>query len=163
MYGSARMLARIGGAPGAVASTFFYANDQCETDMEIITNQDTSTFHATNQPSQVNGNEVPGATRAVNIAPPLNASWQDWNVWGIDWTASGVVWTFNGQAINTNTVNIPDEPMSFLMNVWSDGGSWSGEMAVGATAWMDIQYFHLAYNASTSGTCPVPACAVPAI
>ena len=56
---------------------------------------------------------------------------------------------FNDASVNQITVNTPTQPSVFLINLWSDGGSWSGTMNVGDFAFADIEWIDLLYNTTS--------------
>ena len=149
IYGSFRVRARASGAGGAVASIFTYKNDQNEIDWEVLTKEGFGTFHATNQPGHDDG-----ATSTIEIAPTFG----EWADWQLDWTPGQTQMLYNGQVVNTKTVNVPSEPMAFLINMWSDGGEWSGMLPEGGSTYMDIQSVELYYNTTSSGGACTTVC-----
>ena len=157
MHASIRAKARVRGSPGAVAGIFTYADDDNESDIEILTNGLDTGFHATNQPGNVNGNPVAGATSFSPIKDTIqhtkNSSWTGWTTYRLDWTPTKTEWFANGHSVSNKTYSVPRKPSYFILNVWSDGGSWSGEMGVGGVATMDIEWVEMAYNTTSSGTC----------
>ena len=150
LYGSFRVRARVTGASGAVASIFTYLDSNNEVDWEVLTQDPGSDmFHATNQPGS-----TPGATSNVSVSGSGGGgSLASFNEWRLDWVPGSTHMVFNGQCLNTNKINVPDTPMSFLINMWSDGGPWSGTMADGESAYLDLESVELYYNTtSTAGT-----------
>ncbi|KAI1346982.1 concanavalin A-like lectin/glucanase domain-containing protein [Xylaria sp. FL0043] len=147
-YLTVRMLARTRGNPGAVTALFTYAEpggSVQEADIEIRTMTDTSVVQYTNQPGS-----NPDATTVVDLATP----WTQWQEHRYDWTPGSSDWYVDGQKVASIQVQAPTSPLSVLMNVWSDGGSWSGVMAVGDSAEMQVQWLDLTYNStSQAGAC----------
>ena len=47
-----------------------------------------------------------------------------------------------------NTYSVPRKPSGLTMNMWSDGGEWSGNMSVGGSAEYHIQWIELVFNTS---------------
>ena len=47
-----------------------------------------------------------------------------------------------------NTYSVPRKPSGLVMNMWSDGGEWSGNMSVGGSAEYHIQWIELVFNTS---------------
>jgi hypothetical protein len=67
-HASLRVRARVLGESGGCAGVFFYRDDENESDIEILTKDNTSVFRATNQPGvDKNGDEIPGASTVVKI------------------------------------------------------------------------------------------------
>jgi hypothetical protein len=42
----------------------------------------------------------------------------------------------------------PKHPAQLILNMWSDGGSWTGNMSIGAASYLQIQWIEIAYNTS---------------
>lgn len=42
----------------------------------------------------------------------------------------------------------PRDPSKVILNAWSDGGEWSGNMTVNEAAYMQIQWLEIVYNAT---------------
>jgi hypothetical protein len=43
---------------------------------------------------------------------------------------------------------VPNKPSMVILNLWSNGGLWSGNMTVGSSVFMGIEWIELAYNIS---------------
>ncbi|KAI0105233.1 concanavalin A-like lectin/glucanase domain-containing protein [Nemania sp. FL0031] len=144
-YLTMRMKARTRGASGAVTALFTYGEpggNVQEADIEIRTSTGHNVIQYTNQPGS-----QPDATRAVNVATP----WTEWQELRYDWTPGSSDWYVDGAKVASIQTQTPTSPLSILMNVWSDGGVWSGVMDVGASAEMQVQWLDVTYN-STSQT-----------
>ncbi|KAI1090435.1 glycoside hydrolase family 16 protein [Rostrohypoxylon terebratum] len=144
---SMRMYARTKGAAGAVTAMFTYkgaesAADVQEADTEFLTSDASNAVHYTNQPGSVDGVTRPDATKKVQIA----GSWSDWRVYRYDWTPGASDWYVDGEHVAQITYQAPVDPATLLFNAWSDGGSWSGVMASGQSATLQIQWIELIYN-----------------
>ena len=164
-YVSVRMYARTKGAPGAVTAMFTYrpppAPEQQtlvqEADLEIRTNDPTNFVSYTNQPSfNTNGDPVPQATR--NVTLPGGRHWSDWTMYRLDWTPGSSTWYVNGQVSSTINFQTPRDPSRIMLNAWSDGGSWSGNMTINQAAYLQIQWIDVVFNNtdpnySRSGSC----------
>ena len=48
----------------------------------------------------------------------------------------------------TNTYSVPRRPSYLVLNMWSDGGEWSGDMDVGGSAELQIQWIEMVFNTS---------------
>ncbi|KAL3472069.1 concanavalin A-like lectin/glucanase domain-containing protein [Aspergillus californicus] len=147
-YASIRVRARVRGDPGACAGIFTYFDDDNESDIEILTRDPTNHIRYTNQPGlDEDGNEIPEASSDVVMD---GAVWNDWNDHRLDWTPGLSSWYLNGKLAVTKTYGIPREPSSLLMNIWGDGGSWSGNMTIGSAAYLEIQWIEVLFNTSAS-------------
>jgi beta-glucanase (GH16 family) len=144
LYASLRFRARIVGAPGAVAGLFTYFDDTNESDVEILTSDPPTKYRFTNQPATRKGDDVPGAS----IAPSNLPSWNDWRTHRIDWLPGMSRWYVDGQFIAQNNYSVPRKPSGLVLNMWSDGGVWSGNMSVGASAELQVQWVQVVFNTS---------------
>jgi hypothetical protein len=145
MHVSMRMYGRVKGDKGAVAGFFSFYDDDNESDVEILTNDNTNTIRYTNQPSvDKEGNEVSTAS----IAPSDLPAWDDWQTHRIDWLPKNSYWYLNGNQVAANTYSVPRIQSYLVMNMWSDGGTWSGNMTVGDSAEFHIQWIEMTFNTS---------------
>jgi hypothetical protein len=145
MHASLRMQGRVIGSKGAVAGFFTFYDDDNESDIEILTNDPTNKIRYTNQPSlDKDGNEVQVASQAPsNLAP-----WDQWQMHRIDWLPKNSYWYLNGQQVSANTYSVPRKESYLVLNMWSDGGEWSGNMTEGDSAEFQIQWIELIFNTS---------------
>jgi beta-glucanase (GH16 family) len=149
-YVSVRMLARVTGNAGACMALFTYLEgdelaDVQEADIEIMTRDAKNRIQYTNQPSFTEeGDEVLKATR--NATLPNGIEWDDWVVHRLDWTPERSVWYVQGQEVASIEFQTPRDPAQIILNAWSDGGSWSGNMSLGDAAYMQIQWIEMVYN-----------------
>ncbi|ODA79034.1 hypothetical protein RJ55_04625 [Drechmeria coniospora] len=144
---SFRVSAYISGDPGAVAGIFTYRNDTQESDIEVLTRESGHNVHFTNQPSQDdNGQDVPGASQ--NITLPAGGTVINWMNYRLDWfkDSQESVWYVNGLKLANTTINVPEAASTLILNMWSNGGYWSGNMAVGDLATLKIRWIEVAFN-----------------
>jgi hypothetical protein len=145
MHVSMRMYGRVIGDKGAVAGFFTFYDDDNESDIEILTDDSTDTIRYTNQPAvDKEGNEISTASQAPSNLP----SWEDWQTHRIDWLPKNSYWYLNGNQVAANTYSIPRIQSYLVMNMWSDGGTWSGNMTIGDSAEFHIQWIEMAFNTS---------------
>ena len=145
MHVSMRMYARVKGSTGAVAGFFTFFDDSNESDIEILTNDPTDKIRYTNQPSvDKHGNEVAQASVGPNNLP----HWDEWQLHRIDWLPKNSYWYINNVQVAANTYSVPRKPSFLMLNMWSDGGEWSGNMTVGKFAEMQIQWIDMTFNTS---------------
>jgi hypothetical protein len=154
-YLSATYYARVVGAPGACAGMFtWYCPGLCrspsateveEADVEILTKDPNNYVHFTNQPSESpEGFTYKEATR--NASVPI--SWDEWNEYRYDWVPGLSAWYINGQSVANISFHAPERPAQLILNIWSNGGSWTGNMSVGNAAYLQIQWIEIGYNTS---------------
>ncbi|KAI1048489.1 hypothetical protein LB506_002953 [Fusarium annulatum] len=149
-YVSVRMLARVTGSAGACMAIFTYLGgeelaDVQEADIEIMTRDPKNRVQYTNQPSFTeDGDDIPKATR--NGTLPKGVEWDDWVVHRLDWTPKCSTWYANGQEVASIEYQTPKDPAKIILNAWSDGGSWSGNMSLNGAAYMQIQWIDMVYN-----------------
>ncbi|KAK6950360.1 hypothetical protein Daesc_008686 [Daldinia eschscholtzii] len=152
---SVRMYARTIGAPGAITAIFTYRDiaDNTdltkvqESDLEIRTIDPPDHVQYTNQPSYTSlGLDVQEATRNVTI--PQKRDWTNWAVYRMDWSPGTTTWYINGDEVASISFQAPRDPSLLILNSWSDGGSWSGNMSVGEEAYLQIQWIDIIYNST---------------
>ncbi|KAF2848543.1 glycoside hydrolase family 16 protein, partial [Plenodomus tracheiphilus IPT5] len=144
---SMRMLARVRGSPGAVAGFFTYYNDTSESDVEILTRDGNSQVRLSNQPTADPQTGVPIPDASFNASLPAGRSTTDWNVYRLDSLGDRTDWYLNGKLVASTKVNVPKGVNSMVsLNMWSNGGGFTGEMAVGLEAVLEIQWVELFYN-----------------
>lgn len=171
LHASLRVRARVVGDPGAVAGIFFFRNDQNESDIEILTRDADTKIRYTNQPSvDADGNEVPGSSTQVDLttgeqidAPVLDSrglvfrardddaaavKHTDWHTHRLDWTAQKTSWYLDDRHMLDKTYGVPSLSSQVILNMWSDGGTWSGNMSVDHEARLEIEWVEIAYNTS---------------
>ncbi|KAK1781722.1 concanavalin A-like lectin/glucanase domain-containing protein [Copromyces sp. CBS 386.78] len=152
-YLSVRMLARTVGSPGAITALFTYRGsdrlaDVQESDLEVRTMDPHNTIQYTNQPSYTEeGEEIDRATKNVTL-PNGHPDWTHWAVHRLDWTPKETVWYVDGIEIATISFQTPRDPSKVILNAWSDGGEWSGNMTVNEAAYLQIQWLEIVYNAT---------------
>lgn len=150
MHASVRMRARVVGASGAVAGFFTYYDDDNEADIEILTQYPSNQYEYTNQPSvSKDGNEITAAT--VNVTMPSSDAADDWTQWHdhrIDWLPHRCNWYLDDRLVASNSYSVPRKPSGLVLNMWSNGGSWSGNMTEGDAAEFHVQWVQMVFNTS---------------
>ncbi|KAL6155918.1 hypothetical protein ACJQWK_05142 [Exserohilum turcicum] len=145
MHASLRMYGRVVGAKGAVAGFFTFYDDTNESDIEILTSDPKDKIRYTNQPSvDKGGNEIATAS----VGPDNLPRWDDWQTHRIDWLPKQSFWFLDGKQVAANDYSVPRKPSFLVMNMWSDGGEWSGNMTVGDAAEFQIQWIEMTFNTS---------------
>lgn len=89
---------------------------------------------------------IPGASSKVDM--PAFAYWTDWHDYRLDWSATHSRWFLDGELMLEKTYSVPQTPMTLILNLWSDSGSWSGQMAVGDTVELGVQWVDMVFNTS---------------
>ncbi|CAG8960245.1 hypothetical protein HYFRA_00012765 [Hymenoscyphus fraxineus] len=154
-YLSARFYARVIGSSGACAGMFTYLAPESdkkpwtvqEADIEILTNGPRNKVQYTNQPSvDKKGNAITKGT--VNGTNPENRDWSQWNLYRLDWIPKLSEWYVNGQSVASIKFQAPVDPAGLMINMWSDGGSWTGNMSLYDEAYLQIQWMEVVYNTS---------------
>lgn len=156
-YLSARFLARVVGDTGSCAGIFTWLCDtgSCSTtssnveegDVEILTSGPQHKIQLTNQPSESpSGDTLPLAT--LNATLPSSGEWTTWNEYRYDWLPGLSSWYVNGVSVGNISFQAPKNPASLILNMWSDGGSWTGKMRIGGVSYLQIQWIEVVYNTS---------------
>lgn len=104
---------------------------------------------------------MPGSS--WNVSMPPGAAWTGWNVHRLDWLPGQSAWFVNGVQMARTAVNVPQHPSMLILNMWSNGGAWSGVMDVGATAELQIQWVEVAFNASSEANTASPSTSKPVV
>ena len=155
-YLSMRFLARVIGSPGACAGIFTYlaGDDKSpvqEADIEILTNGPRHVVQYTNQPSDSqSGHPIDKATR--NATNPGDRDWTLWNTYRYDWTPETSAWYVNGESVANISFQVPRDPTQVILNMWSDGAMWTGNMSKFDQAYLQIQWMQMIYNTSGPST-----------
>jgi beta-glucanase (GH16 family) len=99
----------------------------------------------TNQPAvSKSGDEISQAS----LSPSNLSSWSDWHTHRIDWLPKHSYWYLDGTQTAQNTYSVPRRPSGLILNMWSDGGEWSGTMKVGDSAEFQIMWIEMVFNTS---------------
>jgi hypothetical protein len=154
-YLSIRMRARTLGAAGAIAAMFTYRHSDTlalvqESDLEIRTSDPPGLIHYTNQPAYTDaGDVVPDAT--LNATMPGARGWGDWAVHRMDWTPGKTTWFVDGKVVASIAFQVPRDESNIILNAWSDGGEWTGNMTAGAGAYLQVQWLEVVFNNTELG------------
>lgn len=134
---------------GACAGIFTYDPTGAESDIEILTRDPDNIIHYANQPDYdpVTDTAIPGASTIAALPKP----WTQWATHRLDWFRNLSVWSVDGLVQTTNTYRVPSIPSTLVFNLWSDGGEWSGKLAVNESVYLGIEWIQLVYNTSDNG------------
>ncbi|EAQ89155.1 hypothetical protein CHGG_05774 [Chaetomium globosum CBS 148.51] len=149
-YLSLRMRARTVGAAGAITGMFTYRGgktlaDVQEADLEIRTADPRNIMRCTNQPAYTDDGEViPEATR--NATMPGGLDWTAWAEHRMDWTPGLTTWYVNDEMTAQIAFQAPRDESNVILNAWSDGGKWTGNMTLLDAAYLQIQWLEIMYN-----------------
>ncbi|KAF2197107.1 concanavalin A-like lectin/glucanase [Delitschia confertaspora ATCC 74209] len=143
---SLRIRIRVRGSAGAVAGFFTFADDANESDIEILTSDPSSTIRYTNQPSvnKKTGDAIPESS----ISASNLSDWREWHDHRIDWLEHESFWWLDGRMTASNTYSVPRRPSGLVLNMWGDGGEWSGDMGVGGSAELMVEWVEMVFNTS---------------
>lgn len=146
-HGSLRMMARVVGDAGAVAAIFTYHNDTSESDTEILTKDVASRVRYSNQPTtDSNGSAIAGST--INATLTGGGDYGVFNTYRMDWLDGESVWYVNGEETARSKINVPSAESMAILNMWSNAGLFSGSMKVNGSAFMQVRWVEMAFNAS---------------
>ncbi|KAM0208952.1 hypothetical protein ACHAQI_006648 [Fusarium lateritium] len=158
-YVSLRMYARTKGSPGACTAMFTYRNDGeglatvQEADIEVLTNDDPTVIHYTNQPSRTDDDEeIEGAALTAKLLDGLK--WTDWIKHTVDWHPDVTIWKTNDKEIWRNKFQVPRDPAQLSFNAWSNGDDgWTGTIPEGGAAYQQIQWIEFLSEPTDAGSC----------
>jgi len=150
LYASVRTHAIFSTVPGTCQSSFFYASDTQETDIEFLSdptstgNTDgTADVHFTNQPT--NG----GGVTSAEAAAPANVG-STVHEYRTDWTANFTAFYIDGVLQQTFTTNVPSQAGPWLWNNWANGNTgWSAGPPAQDSLYK-IQKIDMYYNTTTT-------------
>jgi hypothetical protein len=133
---------------GAVAGFFTFYSGTQESDIEILTRDPIDRIRYSNQPDYNfhTGNTVPGAS--TDLAMPNTFDWTNWLEHRIDWHPGLSRWYINDQLLLKKAKNVPSHPSGLIVNLWGDGGEWSGNMTVGGQVQFAIEWIEMVFNVS---------------
>lgn len=129
---------------GACAGIFTYFSTTSESDIEILTADPPNRVHYANQPDYdpIADKVIPGASVVRDVPVP----WTSWSTHRLDWFPTISRWYVENQFQDHMTYSVPHDPSMLIINLWSDGGLWSGNLTVGESVHLGIEWIELAYN-----------------
>ncbi|KAI0130531.1 concanavalin A-like lectin/glucanase domain-containing protein [Xylariales sp. AK1849] len=138
---------------GAVVGFFIYQSDTQESDIELLTQDSIDQIRYSSQPDDnaASDQSVEGASTQATLHNGM--VYTEWIEHRLDWFDGVVRWWADDQLMLNKMVNAPTEPMGLIINVWGNGGSWSGNMSVGGGVTIGIEWIEMVFNTSgpTSG------------
>ncbi|KAJ6113477.1 Endo-1-3(4)-beta-glucanase [Penicillium sp. IBT 18751x] len=139
---------------GACVGIFTYRPPNCESDIEILTSDPSHRVRYANQPDYDPETDVmiPGASTIAD----LDVSWTNWSTHRLDWLSEVSRWWVNDKPRDAKTYRVPNMESRVVINLWSDGGIWTGDMRLGDRVYLGIEYIELAYNRSSDASKHVP-------
>jgi hypothetical protein len=54
----------------------------------------------------------------------------------------------NGASVGNISFQAPKNPAGLILNMWSNGGSWTGNMSIDDASYLQIQWIEIVYNTS---------------
>jgi hypothetical protein len=143
-------------SPGAVAGLFTYYSTHAESDIEILTRDPPTQIRYSNQPDYDprTDSAITGASTKATL--PSSKKYTDWLDHRIDWLDGITRWYIDGDLVLEKQMNVPTQPSGLILNLWGDGGDWSGVMAVGAQVLLAVQWIEMAFNISGTVEGPPP-------
>ncbi|KAF4455607.1 hypothetical protein F53441_2131 [Fusarium austroafricanum] len=155
---SMRMYARTKGSPGACTAMFTCLDcDKLaiaqEADIEVLTKDDPTIIHYTNQPSRTEDDKpIDGAHLAATL--PDGLKWTDWAKHTLDWTPDVTIWKVNDKETWRNDFQVPRDPSQLNFNAWSNGDDgWTGTIPEGGAAYQQIQWIEVLHGRTDAGSC----------
>ncbi|EEP77284.1 predicted protein [Uncinocarpus reesii 1704] len=151
-HGSFRTEFKLEGADGgSVAAFFWYHDDQNEIDMEVLTREIKPReilIHYTTHPAvDESGNLVKNATAVIPIKGNKPGSWYQRH--RFDWSQKELKFYFNDTMVHANDIRMPNVPGRALLNLWADGGIWSGAPSI-TDVFMKVKYVVIYHNTTAS-------------
>jgi len=66
----------------------------------------------------------------------------------LDWGDGVTRWFIDGAEVAESRYGVSTRTQGVVMNMWGNGGSWSGVMPVGGTAELQVQWVEVLFNTS---------------
>jgi hypothetical protein len=147
-----RVASRLPPSVGACVGIFTFFSTTSESDIEILTSDPPTRAHYANQPDYdpVRNIVIPGSQVAADAPVP----WTTWSTYRLDWFPGMSRWYVENQLQASLAYGVPVDPSRLIINLWSDGGLWSGNLTVGDSVHLGIEWIEIAYN--TTGEVPRP-------
>lgn len=101
----------------------------------------------TNQPSESASGHAPSQA-TLNATLPGGVEWSAWNECRYDWLPGLSSWYVNGASVGNISFQEPKNPAGLILNMWSNSGSWTRNMNIGAASYLQIQWIEIVYNMS---------------
>lgn len=135
---------------GACVGIFTYHAHNCESDIEILTSDPSNRVRYANQPDYDPSTDqmIPGASTIADLPVP----WTSWSTHRLDWHRDRSRWYVDNILQEAKSYRVPNLQSRLVINLWSDGGAWTGDMRLGDTIYIGIEYIELAYNRSSDGS-----------
>ncbi|KAJ5141813.1 Endo-1-3(4)-beta-glucanase [Penicillium atrosanguineum] len=140
---------------GACVGIFTYRPPNCKSDIEILTSDPSYRVRYANQPDydpETDG-MIPGASTVADLDVP----WTNWSTHRLDWLSEVSRWWVNDKPQEAKTYRVPNMESRLVINLWSDGGAWTGDMRLGDSIYLGIEYIEMAYNRSSDGSKYIPS------
>ncbi|RMZ87168.1 hypothetical protein DV736_g5596, partial [Chaetothyriales sp. CBS 134916] len=135
-------------APGAVCGFFTFESNTEESDIEILTADPIDRLRYSNQPDYdpKTGDSVQGAS--TDYLMQDGRVWTSWLVYRLDWFPGVSQWWIDDDLVLNKTIHVPRKPSGMILNLWSDGGEWSGNMSVGDQVVVGVEWIEMVFNIS---------------
>ncbi|EAW13255.1 glycoside hydrolase family 16 protein [Aspergillus clavatus NRRL 1] len=131
---------------GACAGIFIYRSSTCESDIEILTSDPHTVVRYANQPDYdpVTDTAIPEAGSIGILSEP----WTNPTTHRVDWLHDISRWYANDELQASKRYGVPSLPSIMAINLWSNGGNWTGDLSVGQSVYVGIEWIEFAYNTS---------------
>jgi hypothetical protein len=143
-------------SPGAVAGLFTYYSTHAESDIEILTRDPPSQIRYSNQPDYDPSTDTAITGASTKSTLPSPQKYTDWLDHRIDWLDGISRWYIDGDLVLEKQLNVPTQLSGLILNLWGDGGEWSGVMDVGAQALLAVEWIEMGFNISGTVEGPPP-------
>lgn len=139
-----RVAARLPPSTGACVGIFTFFSRTSESDIEILTSDPPNRAHYANQPDYdpIRNVVIPGS----QVAADAHVPWTAWSTYRLDWFPGMSRWYVENQLQASLAYGVPVDPSRLIVNIWSDGGLWSGNLTVGNSVHLGIEWIEIAYN-----------------
>ncbi|KAI9311935.1 concanavalin A-like lectin/glucanase domain-containing protein [Dichotomocladium elegans] len=155
LYGTFRSSLKTSAIPGTVAAFFFFRNNTCEIDMELLSQiQNPWRTYFSVQPQLYNPDGT--ASNITNDKHVLSFNpTTDFHEYRFDWVPDAITFYLDSEEANQFTQSIPNAPGRLLLNHWTDGNPHFSGIPK-ETAVLQVANMTAFFNSSDASR--VPAC-----
>ncbi|EFE44335.1 hypothetical protein TRV_00865 [Trichophyton verrucosum HKI 0517] len=127
------------------------SDDKNEIDIEILTREfkpDSMLVHYTTHPAlDDRGWLIDNATEIIALKGHRPA--EHFQLHRFDWTKEELRFYQNSKVVHTNNLRIPKDEGSVYLNLWADGGMWSGSPST-TDVYLRVKHLSIYHNTSAS-------------
>lgn len=79
---------------------------------------------------------------------PRGKDWTAWSTHRMDWVPGETAWFVDGVETGRLSFQAPRDESTVILNAWSDGGGWTGNMSLFDAAYLQVQWVEVVFNST---------------